>query len=122
MSLGRGLHLFSIWWTRCASARGLTGTLQVLDYCFAHHVLVCPDTGFSGGINKLVSMHVAATAHESGILEHMIIDNPLREILTEPLPEPELGVVRVPRGEAFGRNIDSDKLHELAIDIQHAAR
>lgn len=104
-----------------ARCGGVTGTLQILDYCFAHHVPVCPHTGFSGGINNLVSMHIAATAYESGILEHMIIDNPLRDIFTQPLPEPEFGIVQVPRGEGFGRDIDTDKLHELATDIQYAA-
>lgn len=100
-----------------ARCGGLTGTLQVLDYCFAHRIPVCPHTGFSGGINNLVSMHVAATSLDAGPLEHMIIGNPLREIFTESLPEPNQGYLDVPQGVGFGHEIQPNRLEEFASEV-----
>lgn len=93
-----------------ARCGGFTGALQIASYCYAHHVPVMPHTGFSGGINNLASTLLAATVPEGGMLEHMIIGNPLRELFTEPLPDPVDGVVAVPDGPGLGHDVDPERL------------
>lgn len=93
-----------------ARCGGFTGALQIADLCYAHHVPVCPHTGFSGGINNLAALHLTAGVLEPGPLEHMIIGNPLRDLFTEPLPEPEDGVMAVVDGPGLGREVDPGKL------------
>lgn len=98
-----------------ARCGGFTGALQINDYCYAHHIPICPHTGFSGGINNVASMHLAATAWIAGPLEHMIIENPLRDLFTEPLPEPVDGHISVPDGPGLGAEISEDKLHKFSV-------
>jgi len=98
-----------------ARCGGISGFLQVLDYCFCHRIPVCPHTGFSGGINNLVSIQMAATALEVGPLEHMIIGNPLRDLFTEPLPDPVEGVLEVPDGIGLGQDIAPEKVRRFAV-------
>jgi D-galactarolactone cycloisomerase len=73
-----------------ARCGGFTGALQIASLCYAYDVPVCPHTGFSGGINNLASAFLAATVPQPGPLEHMIIGNPLRDVFTEPLPDPHV--------------------------------
>lgn len=93
-----------------ARCGGFTGALQILSLCYANNIKVCPHTGFSGGINNLAGLHLAATVMGPTLLEHMIIGNPLRDIFTEPLPEPENGMITPPDGIGLGYQIDPEKL------------
>ena len=93
-----------------ARCGGFTGLLQIASLCYAFNVAVCPHTGFSGGLNNLASLHVAASVQGTPTLEHMIIGNPLREIFTAPLPEPVDGEIRVPDEPGLGHRLDPEKL------------
>ncbi|MQA08545.1 MAG: hypothetical protein GEU98_08320 [Pseudonocardiaceae bacterium] len=95
-----------------ARCGGFTGALQIADYCFAHNVPICPHTGFSGGVNNLASLVLAGSVFELDMLEHMIIGNPLREMFTEPLPEPDGGLLELPTGAGLGRDVDAAWLAE----------
>jgi L-alanine-DL-glutamate epimerase-like enolase superfamily enzyme len=99
-----------------ARCGGFTGALQILDLCYAHNVPVCPHTGFSGGINNLAGLHLAAGTMGGALLEHMIIGNPLRDIFTAPLPEPKGGQMSPPDGVGLGYVIDPAKLEEHRSD------
>ena len=97
-----------------ARCGGFTGLLQIASLCYAFNVAVCPHTGFSGGLNNLASLHVAASVQGAPMLEYMIIGNPLREIFTEPLPEPDAGAVPIPDGPGLGYRIDPQRLQRFA--------
>lgn len=85
--------------------------MQIASLCHAHHGPVCPHTGFSGGLNNLAIIHLAAGLLENALLEWMIIDNPLRDLFTEPLPSPKDGRLSTVSGPGLG--LDVDRLTDL---------
>jgi L-alanine-DL-glutamate epimerase-like enolase superfamily enzyme len=93
---------------------GITGANQVATLAYAHNVAFAPHTGLSGGISQLAALHVAAAAPTLLRLEHMFIDNPLREIFVGGYPLAHDGFVPVPQAPGLGLEIDEDKIREFA--------
>lgn len=94
-----------------ARCGGITGTLRVMDLCAAHRIPVALHTGLSGGVNNLVSLHLAAGSVEPCLVEHMVVPNPLRDMFAVPLPIPVDGVVEFfPGGPGLGFDVDLQRL------------
>lgn len=99
-----------------ARCGGFTGALQVVNFCYAMNIPVCPHTGFSGGINNLASLHLASTLPSEASLEFMTIGNPLRDIFVGGLPEPVNGRLEVPKGVGLGVEVDLDLVAKFVRD------
>mgnify|MGYP001327115128 CR=1 FL=1 len=59
---------------------------------------------------QLASLHVAAYAPNLWRYEDMFIDNPLREMFTEPFPQQRDGLITMPSGPGLGLAVDRAKL------------
>jgi L-alanine-DL-glutamate epimerase-like enolase superfamily enzyme len=99
-----------------ARCGGFTGALQVVNFCYAMNIPVCPHTGFSGGINNLASLHLASTLPAEASLEFMTIGNPLRDMFVGGLPEPVNGRLEVPKGVGLGVDLDLDLVAKFVRD------
>ena len=99
--------------SRCG---GFTGAVQIASLCFAYNVRLCPHTGFSGGINNLASLHLAGSVPDPGLLEFMIINNPLRDLFVEELPVPDKGRITVPQTHpGLGFQLSEDKVATFTV-------
>jgi L-alanine-DL-glutamate epimerase-like enolase superfamily enzyme len=47
------------------------------------------------------------------IFEHMVLDNPLRDILVPALPQPSRGVIEVPQRPGLGFELDASRVQEF---------
>lgn len=93
---------------------GVTAARRLWALAHAHNLPYAPHTGFSGGIAHLASLHLAAAAPNFYTYEYMgtqYIQNPLRDIFTEPFPAPERGMIALPQGPGLGMDLDPDALH-----------
>ncbi len=91
-----------------ARCGGITGAHQVYTLTYAANLDFAPHTGFSGGLSHLAALQVAAAAPSLLCLEHMFIDNPLREIFVGGFPEPASGLLEVPSAPGLGLPLDHD--------------
>ena len=98
-----------------ARCGGITGARHAYTLAFAHNVAFGPHTGFSGGISQLAAIHVAAAAPSLWRLEHMFIDNPLRELFLEPFPQARNGIVTTPTGPGLGLELDMAKVEAFTV-------
>lgn len=92
---------------RCA---GITGSMHIATLALSQNLLFAPHTGFSGGIAQLAGVHVAAAAPTLLSFEHMLIDNPCREIFVDGYLVPVDGLLKVPTGPGLGLELDHAKL------------
>jgi L-alanine-DL-glutamate epimerase-like enolase superfamily enzyme len=98
-----------------ARCGGITGARHTYTLAFAHNVAFAPHTGFSGGVSQLAALHVAAAAPSLWRLEHMFIDNPLRDLFLQPFPDATDGVVTVPSAPGLGLDLDLEKVDRLTV-------
>jgi D-galactarolactone cycloisomerase len=92
---------------------GITPARRLWALAHAHNLQYAPHTGFSGGVAHLASLHLAAAAANFSTYEYMgtrYVQNPLREIFTEPFPAPASGMIAVPKGPGLGLDVDPDAL------------
>jgi L-alanine-DL-glutamate epimerase-like enolase superfamily enzyme len=94
---------------------GITGARQTATLAFVNDVKFAPHTGFSGASSQLAALHVAAAAPSLWRLEHMFIDNPLRELFTEPYPGQRDGMVAVPTQPGLGLELDLEKVERYTV-------
>lgn len=94
---------------------GFTAAKRLGALVHAHNVKYAPHTGFSCGIAHLASLHLAAWAPNLWKYESMFIENPLREIFTEPFPEPQRGMLDLPTGPGLGMTVDRTKLERYRL-------
>jgi len=97
---------------------GLTAARRLWALAHAHNLPYAPHTGFSGGIAHLASLHLAAAAPNFYTYEYMgtqYVQNPLREIFTQPFPVPVKGELAVPHGPGLGLELDPDALRRYAV-------
>lgn len=97
-----------------ARCGGITGAWQIATLAHAHNVAFAPHTGLSGGISQLAAMQVAAAAPSLLALEHMIIDNPLRDIFVGGYPDAAASTVMVPQGPGLGLELDRSAVDGMA--------
>ena len=98
-----------------ARCGGITGARHVWTLTYAANLAFAPHTGFSGGLSQLAALHTAAAAPTLLCLEHMFIDNPLREIFVGGYPVAKEGFVKVPEGPGFGLELDTDKVERFTV-------
>jgi L-alanine-DL-glutamate epimerase-like enolase superfamily enzyme len=92
---------------------GITAARRLWALAHAHNLPYAPHTGFSGGVAHLASLHLAAAAPNFYTYEYMgtkYIQNPLRDIFTEPFPSPDHGMIALPGGPGLGMDLDPDAL------------
>ncbi len=97
---------------------GITAARRLWALAHAHNLPYAPHTGFSGGIAHLASLHLAAAAPNFYTYEYMgtqYVQNPLREIFTQPFPVPERGQIALPQGPGLGLELDPDALRRYAV-------
>lgn len=94
---------------------GFTAAKRLGALVHAHNVRYAPHTGFSCGIAQLASLHLAAYAPNLWRSEQMFIDNPLRDIFTEPFPEAVAGEVSLPTRPGLGMEPDRAKLDRFRL-------
>ena len=98
-----------------ARCGGITGARHVWTLTYAANLAFAPHTGFSGGLSQLAALHTAVAAPTLLALEHMFIDNPLREIFVGGYPQARDGFVAAPTGPGFGLELDLDKVEKFTV-------
>src|SRR2546428_475403 len=81
----------------------------------AHNLRYAPHTGFSAGVSHLASLHVAASVPNLMTYEYFFAPNPLRDLFTEPFPEPREGMIDVPQKPGLGLELDERILKKFKI-------
>lgn len=97
---------------------GITAARRLWALAHAHNLQYAPHTGFSGGIAHLASLHLAAAAPNFSTYEYMgtrYVENPLREIFTEPFPVPRAGQIALPRGPGLGLDLNPEALERYEV-------
>ncbi|QYD71964.1 mandelate racemase/muconate lactonizing enzyme family protein [Paraburkholderia edwinii] len=80
---------------------GVTGCLAVGRHAVARGLTYCPHW-LGSGIGLLASAHLLAAAGGDGLLEHDVMENPLREALATPFPRVENGTFALPDTPGLG--------------------
>lgn len=80
---------------------GVTGAFAVGRQAVANGLTYCPHW-LGSGIGLLASAHLLAAAGGPGLLEHDVMENPLREVLGQPFPRVRDGVFPVPQAPGLG--------------------
>ena len=80
---------------------GVTGTYAVGRRAVAAGRSYCPHW-LGSGIGLLAAAHVLAAAGGPGLLEHDVMENPLREVLAQPFPRVRNGVLPLPMEPGLG--------------------
>jgi len=98
-----------------ARVGGFTGARRVGALVHAHNLRYAPHTGFSAGVSHLASLHVAASVPNLMTYEYFFAPNPLRDLFTEPFPEPREGMIDVPQKPGLGLELDERILKKFEI-------
>src|SRR5439155_1317713 len=98
-----------------ARVGGFTGARRVGALVHAHNLRYAPHTGFSAGVSHLASLHVAASVPNLMTYEYFFAPNPLRDLFTEPFPEPREGMIDVPQKPGLGLELDEKVLRRFEI-------
>ena len=98
-----------------ARVGGFTAAMRLGALVHAHNVRYAPHTGFSCGVAQLASLHLAGAASSLWKLEWMIIENPLAEIFTEPLPQPKNGTLQLPSRPGMGLTLDKKRTERFRL-------
>jgi L-alanine-DL-glutamate epimerase-like enolase superfamily enzyme len=80
---------------------GLTGALAVARQALARGLVYCPHW-LGSGIGLLAAAHLLAAAGGPGLLEHDVMENPLREALANPFPRVCDGAFPLPQTPGLG--------------------
>jgi len=98
-----------------ARVGGFTAARRVGALVHAHNLRYAPHTGFSAGISHLAALHVAASVPNLMTYEYFYAPNPLRDLFTEPFPEPHEGIVAVPQRAGLGLTLDRKLLKRFEV-------
>lgn len=98
-----------------ARVGGFTGARRVGALVHAHNLRYAPHTGFSAGVSHLASLHVAASVPNLMTYEYFFAPNPLRDLFTQPFPEPRAGLIDVPQTPGLGLELDERILKKFEI-------
>jgi len=89
-----------------ARAGGFTGCRRIAALAGAFNVAVAPHTGASGALCIAATLQFAAAVSGFLVFEHMVLDNPLQQVLVPPLPRPLRGLIEVPQRPGLGFELD----------------
>ncbi len=84
---------------------GVTGCFAVARAAVAHGLTYCPHW-LGSGLGLLAAAQLLAAAGGPGLLEHDVMENPLRECLARPFPQVRGGVLPLPEGPGLGAEPD----------------
>jgi D-galactarolactone cycloisomerase len=84
---------------------GVTGCLGVARAAVASGLTYCPHW-LGSGLGLLAAAQVLAAVGGAGLLEHDVMENPLRELLAQPFPQVRDGVLPLPEGPGLGAEPD----------------
>ncbi len=93
---------------------GVTGAYAVGRRAVAAGRSYCPHW-LGSGIGLLAAAHVLAAAGGPGLLEHDVMENPLREVLAQPFPRVQNGVVPLSMGPGLGVEPDMQAAAEWLV-------
>ena len=88
---------------------GMTGCRAVARRALAKGLAYCPHW-LGGGLGLVAAAHLLAAVGGEGILEHDVMENPLREALAQPFPKLANGVFPLPKGPGLGVTPDLERL------------
>ncbi|HET6605284.1 MAG TPA: mandelate racemase/muconate lactonizing enzyme family protein [Rhodopila sp.] len=80
---------------------GVTGCFAVARQAVAKGLTYCPHW-LGSGVGLLAAAHVLAAVGGPGLLEHDVMENPLREALAQPFPRVREGAFPLPEGVGLG--------------------
>lgn len=98
-----------------ARVGGFTGARRLGALVHAYNLRYAPHTGFSAGVSHLASVHVAASVPNLLAYEYFYAPNPLRDIFTEPFPQPKEGFIDVPQRPGLGLDLDPKLLKKFEV-------
>ncbi len=98
-----------------ARVGGFTAARRVGALVHAYNLRYAPHTGFSAGISHLAALHVAASVPNLMTYEYFYAPNPLRDLFTDPFPQPREGNVAVPQRPGLGLTLDRKVLKKFEI-------
>ncbi len=98
-----------------ARVGGFTAARRVGALVHAYNLRYAPHTGFSAGISHLAALHVAASVPNLMTYEYFYAPNPLRDLFTDPFPQPREGNVAVPQRPGLGLTLDRKLLKKFEI-------
>jgi L-alanine-DL-glutamate epimerase-like enolase superfamily enzyme len=93
-----------------ARAGGFTGCRRIAALAGAYNLAVAPHTGASGALCIAAALQLGAAVPGFLVFEHMVLDNPLQEILVPPLPAPRDGTIDVPQRPGLGFELDEARV------------
>ncbi len=97
---------------------GVTGCFAVARAAVANGLTYCPHW-LGSGLGLLAAAQVLAAAGGPGMLEHDVMENPLREILAQPFPQTHDGLLLLPEGPGLGAEPDL-KVAEAYVQARQA--
>jgi D-galactarolactone cycloisomerase len=86
---------------------GVTACFAVARQAVAKGLTYCPHW-LGSGVGLLAAAHVLAAVGGPGLLEHDVMENPLREALAQPFPRVHDGAFQLPEGPGLGAEPDLD--------------
>jgi L-alanine-DL-glutamate epimerase-like enolase superfamily enzyme len=95
-----------------AAAGGITPTLELLRDAAASGLGTALHA-WGTPIMTAAALHVAAAARGAPLVEIDLTPNPLRELVTQALPQPTAGELRLPEHAGLGVEIDLQRLRWL---------
>lgn len=94
---------------------GFTAARRLGGLVHAYNLKMAPHTGLSGGVAYLAALHLAASAAALHRYEFWYGQNPLREIFSEPFPQPKDGFIAMPKGSGLGLEVDRRALDRFRV-------
>jgi L-alanine-DL-glutamate epimerase-like enolase superfamily enzyme len=94
---------------------GVTGAFSVARHAVAKGLTYCPHW-LGSGIGLLAAAHVLAAVGGPGLLEHDVMENPLREALAQPFPRVHDGVFPLPEGPGLGAEPSANEATAWLLD------
>ena len=94
---------------------GVTGCFAVARAAVANGLAYCPHW-LGSGLGLLAAAQVLAAVGGAGLLEHDVMENPLREVLAQPFPRLRDGSLPLPAGPGLGVEPD---LEAASLYLRH---
>jgi L-alanine-DL-glutamate epimerase-like enolase superfamily enzyme len=96
---------------------GVTGCFAVGRHAVSKGLMYCPHW-LGSGVGLVASAHLLAAAGGDGLLEHDVMENPLREVLAAPFPRVVDGRFPLPQGGGLGIDPDLDAAQQWLLNHQ----
>lgn len=98
-----------------ARVGGPTAARRVGALVHTFNLKYAPHTGFSAGVSHLAALHVAASVPNLMTYEYFFAPNPLRDLFTEPFPQPVGGFIDVPQRPGLGLELDERIVRKFEV-------